>query len=308
MKWEKQELIFKPDNQFPWMKSHAQVPTVLVLDDMFRIYFATRDANQLSHIACIDVDINNPAKVLKVHDKPVLERSKLGAFDEDGTVPSCVMHKDNKIFLYYNGWNKKVTTPYHNAIGVAVSEDNGATFARMYDGPIIDRTILEPYMHVSPSVIKHDGEYKMWYVSGTEWSMINNKPEPIYVIRYAESKDGINWKRDGHSCLPQSYPQEAIATPSVLFEDGRFKMWYCFRDSIDFRDGKGSYRMGYAESHDGKTWERLDHLTGLTYSAEGWDSKMQAYPYVVRHKDKLYMFYSGNGFGSEGIGYASVNL
>jgi len=308
MNWIKKGLIFKPDNHFDWMFSHAQVPTVLALSDRFRIYFATRDKNSLSHIACIDVDINDPQKVLKVYEKPVLAPGPLGAFDEDGVVPSCIVNEENEIRLYYNGWNKKVTTPYHNAIGMVKSTDDGLTFERTYEGPVIDRTPTEPYMHVSPSVLKEEHEYKMWYVSGTKWITINNKHEPLYVIKFATSKDGITWNRSGISCVPQSHDQEAVATPSVLKDNGIYKMWYCFRDSVDFRDGAGSYRLGYAESKDGQTWERLDHLTGISCSEEGWDSIMQAYPYVVRHKDKLFMFYSGNGFGKEGIGYAVAEI
>lgn len=307
MNWIKKGMIFKPDNHYTWMSSHAQVPTVLVLEDRFRIYFATRDKNSLSHIACIDVDIHDPQKIIKIYENPVLTVGPLGAFDEDGVVPSCIIKHENEIWLYYNGWNKKVTTPYHNAIGMVKSFDNGLTFERSHEGPIIDRTPTEPYMHVSPSVLQDDTEYKMWYVSGTKWITKNGKHEPLYVLKFATSQDGISWNRTGISCIPQAHHEEAIATPSVLKDNDTYKMWYCYRDSIDFRDGAGSYRMGYAESKDGKEWNRLDHLTGITYSADGWDSIMQCYPYVVEHSNKMFMFYSGNGFGKEGIGYAVMN-
>lgn len=308
MKWEKRGLVFKPDNQFSWMRSHAQVPTVLVLEDRFRVYFATRDAASLSYVACIDVDINDPQRVLEVYSEPMLTKGKLGGFDEDGVVPSCVVQQNDEIWLYYNGWNKKVTTPYHNAIGVAMSKDGGKTFFRRYDGPVIDRTVHEPYLHVSPSVLKNDNQYQMWYVSGISWVTVNNKHEPLYVLKYATSQDGITWDRKGISCIPQRHEQEAIATPCVLQENGVYKMWYCFRDSEDFRDGAGSYRLGYAESANGMDWTRKDDELGLDFSTPGWDSKMQCYPYVVKHNNKLHMFYSGNGFGQEGIGYAVAML
>jgi hypothetical protein len=81
-------------------------------------------------------------------------------------------------------------------------------------------------------------------------------------------------------------------------------MWFCSRDSNDFRDGGGAYRIGYARSPDGVTWERDDAFGGLDVAPEGWDATMTAYPYVVRHADRLLMFYNGNGFGRSGIGYA----
>lgn len=306
MKIIKKALIFKPDGQFEWMNTHAQVPAVLVLDDCYRIYFATRDKNSISNVACIDVDKDNPEKVLKVYDKPVLSTGTLGGFDEDGVVPSCVLRQNNEIWLYYNGWNKKVTTPYHNAIGLAVSNDNGLSFKRMYDGPIIERNILEPYMHVSPSVLKENNGYKMWYVSGTKWITLNNKPEPVYVLRYADSKDGIHWNRTAVSCIEQKDDQEAVATPSVIYDKNKYRMWYCFRGSVDFRDGTGSYRMGYAESDDGIKWQRNDDQLDMYSFPADWDSSMQCYPYIIKTEQGLLMFYSGNGFGKSGIGYALI--
>ncbi|EKD70778.1 MAG: hypothetical protein ACD_46C00402G0002, partial [uncultured bacterium] len=136
------------------------------------------------------------------------------------------------------------------------------------------------------------------------WITINSKHEPIYILRYATSLDGILWNRTGISCIAQRYEHESIATPSVIKKNGLYKMWYCYRDSIDFRDGQGSYRMGYAESYDGIQWERKDDQLGIDLSPTGWDSTMQCYPYVVKNNKNLYMFYSGNGFGRDGIGYA----
>jgi hypothetical protein len=41
-------------------------------------------------------------------------------------------------------------------------------------------------------------------------------------------------------------------------------MWYCYRGSVDYRaDKTQSYRLGYAESTDGKQWKRLDALVGI---------------------------------------------
>jgi len=37
---------------------------------------------------------------------------------------SCIV-KDSKLFLYYIGWNKGITVPFRNSIGLAISDDNG---------------------------------------------------------------------------------------------------------------------------------------------------------------------------------------
>ena len=42
----------------------------------------------------------------------------------------------------------------------------------------------------------------------------------------------------------------------------------------------------------------------MTLSADGWDAKAQAYPAVVKHDGRWFMFYNGNAFGRDGIGLA----
>lgn len=286
------------------MISHAQVPTVLVMDDCFRVYFSTRNSLGKSQIALIDLDLDNPSKILRLHHSPILVPGKPGTFDEDGVMPGCVLQKENEIWLYYTGWNQKISTPYHNAIGIAVSKDAGYTFDRLFEGPILDRSPYEPYITATPKVIMDNNQYKMWYGSGTEWIKIEDKYESVYDIKFATSVDGISWDRSGQTCITSDCKLEALCTPSVVVEQDCYKMWYSYRDAVNFRDGQGSYRIGYAESRDGVAWTRMDKQAGIDLSATGWDSKMQCYPCVVKHDAQYYMFYNGNDFGRSGFGYA----
>jgi hypothetical protein len=307
MSWLKQGKIFEPTTGYDWMVSHAQVPTALVTKDCFKVYFSTRNAAGKSQIALIDLNLSNPSDVLKLHEEPILTLGKPGTFDEDGVMPSCVLKKGNEIWLYYTGWSQKVTTPYHNAVGLAVSTDGGNTFQRVSDGPLLDRTLNEPYITVTPNILLDQNIHKMWYGSGTSWLKVDGKLEPVYEIKYATSNDGIHWERNGKNCLP-THSREAICTPSVILESGCYKMWYCYRNSEDYRDGSGSYRIGYAESLNGVQWDRKDNQAGIDVSESGWDSTMICYPNVVKHASKLFMFYNGSGFGRTGFGYATKSV
>jgi predicted GH43/DUF377 family glycosyl hydrolase len=101
---------------------------------------------------------------------------------------------------------------------------------------------------------------------------------------------------------------EALTRPSIIKTKDTYHMWYCYRGIEDFRDGKNAYRIGYAYSYDLKTWHRDDSKAGIDLSDEGWDSKMIAYPYVVKTPYGIYMFYNGNGFGKSGFGYAILQI
>lgn len=306
MTWKKMGLIFKPDNNYDWMATHAYVPVPdKISDNVIRLYFATRSKAIKSVTTFIEIEADNPSNLIYVHDRPVLGLGKLGTFDDGGAVPFCMVKHDNKKYLYYGGWNASVTVPYRNAIGLAVSEDNGLTFQRVCEGAVVDRNQLEPYFTGACEVIRDQGKWRMWYGSATGWVIVDGKPEPCYQIKYGESDDLINWTRPNRTCIEYKFDGEAIARPSIIREDGLYKMWYCSRGSVNYRtDKKQSYRVGYAESGDGLTWERKDELVGIDRSDEGWDSVMMCYPYVFQHSDRKYLFYNGNGFGESGVGYA----
>lgn len=304
MTWKKEGLIFTPTQQFSWMMSHAQVPTGILLNSNLIVFFSTRNAKGQSQIAKVILNAKNPREVISVDENPILKPGKPGTFDEDGVMPSSVVQVKNEIWLYYTGWNKKVSTAYHNAIGLAVSGDGGKTFHRLSDGPLLDRTREEPYLAITPCVRLEADLFKMWYASGIAWVNVQNKYEPVYVIKYASSKDGLTWQRQGQACILQKHEQEALCAPTVIKDNGCYKMWFSFRESNQFRDLQGSYRIGYAISSDGIHWERKDHEAGIQISENGWDSNMICYPSVIQHHHHWYMLYNGNDFGQSGFGYA----
>jgi hypothetical protein len=188
---------------------------------------------------------------------------------------------------------------------LAVSDDGGVTFNRVSEGPIVDRTRTEPYFCASPYALIDQGKWKLWYASSTGWTVAAGKPEPLYQIKYAESLNGLDWNRLNITCIDYEFEGEANARPCVIKEANRYRMWYCFRGSENYRTDKShSYRLGYAESTDGLSWTRKDAEVGIERSETGWDSVMMEYPFVYEHRGQKYLLYNGNGFGETGFGYA----
>lgn len=307
MIFQKKGLIYNVDKISEWAYSHCHKPTPLFIDDkILRVYFGVRDKTNHTRTTFVDIDITDidNLKVIYVHEKPVLDLGKIGTFDDSGANVCSIIREKNLIYMYYIGWNPSTTVHTRNSIGLAVSEDNGYTFKRLYDGPILDRNKEEPYYTGAVDVIKED-IWKCYYTSGTEWKIINGKPEIRYHIKYATSNNGVDWKRENIDCILPTNPYECVARPCVIFDNGVYKMWYSKRRMDGFRnDINKSYRAGYAESKDGINWIRMDDKINLKLSSSGWDSKAIAYPYVIKMKDLFIMFYNGNGFGKTGFGYA----
>ena len=300
MKWKKLGIIFKPEYNFEWMNKSSWAPTIEHIEgSIFKVYFGSRNKNNMSQTGFFTFDINNIGNVIEVSETPIIKLGELGSFDDSlALATTFVIHKGVK-YLYYVGWMQGKRVRYYPSIGLATSHDNGKTYQKYSAAPIINRTNEDPFGMASPFVMVDNGIFKMWYASYRKWDLRDGDPWPQYQIRYAESKDGINWDIKNIICLGSDM-EEAVARPYIIKENNKYLMWYCHR--LQF----GTYRIGYAESFDGIKWMRMDEQVGIDVSDSDWDSEMIEYPCVFEHKNDKYMLYNGNNFGIDGIGLAKL--
>lgn len=299
MRWRKQGLLYAPSGERPWARSHASLPVALPLEgDVCRVFFASRDAQNRSSIGWVEADLAT-GTVLREADAPVMEPGPLGHFDDHGVYPASVVEHEGALYLYYIGWNPGPTPPlFYSTIGLAVSEDGGLTFRRASRAPILARSEHDPCLVTSPFVMKDGGRWRMWYVSGFRWERAADGLHSYYHLKYAESDDGVAWRRDGHVAIELKPGERNVARPCVRLEDGVYRMWY----SSNWGEG---YRIGYAESGDGMDWTRRDDEAGIEPSAGEWDGEALAYPWVGMVNGVRRMLYNGNGFGRTGFGLAT---
>lgn len=311
--WEKLGKIFDPaDLQGEsWMKEFAQSASALVEDEYVRVFFSSRPAPQqglyVSQLGSIDLSRKDLTKVVRVCREPLLALGKRGTFDEFGTNPVSVLRHKDELRVYYAGWTRCESVPVNGAIGVAISSDGGASFQRLGDGPVLSYSPDEPFMIGSPRIRRFADTFYLFYVAGREWIKTSGRPEPVYKIRMATSKDGLNWQKHGRDLLPDKLgPRECQACADVSYRDGLYHMFYSYRHHENYKTGDGGYRMGYAWSEDLESWQRCDERVGMTVSESGWDSQMVNYPHVFEVDDSTYMLYQGNEMGRSGIGIARL--
>lgn len=299
-KWVKKGLIFAPPGGSSWLHTHAALPVADRIGKLYRVYFSSRDEKGRAQVGHFEIDLRAMGTILRVSEKPVIGLGPMGAFDDSGVTTSWIVNHQGKKYQYYSGWSLGVTVPFYLNIGLAISDDGGATYKRLSQAPILERNDIDPYLTASPCVIVEDGVWRMWYLSGTGWEMKDNRPRHYYHIKYAESSDGIHWHREGIVCIDYKSPDEyAIARPCVIKADGIYKMWYSYRGD--------KYRIGYAESANGIQWTRKDEDCGMYVSESGWDSEMIEYAYIFESEGVSYMLYNGNGYGHTGIGLAVLD-
>lgn len=304
MHWRKLGLVFAPDATLWWQRSHAALPVPLHLSGgLYRVYFASRDDRNRSHVGFFEIDLDDSSAIQRSSHDPILAPGPLGEFDDHGIYAASAVRDGSQVYLYTIGWNPGASAPlFYASIGLAISEDGGVTFRKRGRSPIMARSDHDPCLVTSPFVLKEEERWRMWYVSGYRWDEVDGRPASAYHIKYADSDDGIGWRREGRVCIDHASPEERnIARCCVMRHEARYLAWY------SFSDGSG-YRIGHATSRDGLDWTRRDDDAGIGLSRSGWDSQAVAYPSVVRHKEKFYMFYNGNGFGRDGIGLAVAEV
>lgn len=314
MKWLKRGKIYSVNGINSWMNSHTTPIATLLIEDKVRIYFGTRtkldeNLNFLTNSTFIEVDANNPSKILYIHDKPLLPLGGYGYFDEFGIMVTEVIKTEECVILYYAGWQRLGggTAKYQVQMGQALSYDNGISFRKFSEGPALG---LDYFDHISignVAVVKDESNYKLFYTSLKDWNLDGEKPSYSYNINAAYSMDGIHWLKDYYTSI-KSINNKGVATPTVLRYGGKFHMWFGYRDIFNLDGSAGSYKIGYANSLDGRTWSNVRLNEDILLSEEGWDSQMVCYPSIQIINGVLYLFYCGNEFGKSGFGYATANL
>lgn len=304
--WEKRGLVYKCDRE-KFFHSHTTRPVPFLLDyNRLRIFFSSRDANDIPYPTFIDVDPSNSMAILAVNESPLLQLGRLGTFDDSGITPVSILRRGrDSSLMYYVGWKRRrYGVTIETSIGVAELYNNASSLRRIFEGPIIGQDREHPLLVAAPFVVPYRDGYVMWYCSGTEWREMSHGPEMLYTVYEAFSKDGIDWIQSSSTPkIPYAFDGEVISAPWVVrLTNGRKIMWYSTRGSATV--AMKSYAAGVATTDDGITWLRRDSEVGIEKSIAGWDSEMICYPAVFNHKETTYMLYSGNGVGKGGIGYA----
>ncbi|MBL6613003.1 MAG: hypothetical protein ISP45_03220 [Reyranella sp.] len=294
-------LIHRPTGLW-WHRSHCQNPFAQTLaDDRWRVHFAGRDERNRSRGGWADITLRDSAlTVLASAQEPSLDLGRLGTFDDAGAMPHSIVTDGDRHLLYYTGWTLTHAVPFQFFIGAALSEDGGASFRRLSEAPCLGRNHYDPLMTGAPWVLKEEGVWRMWYISGTSWAQDDDgTPVHYYTIKHAESADGIVWKTNAHLCFPYLKNENAVARPVVSRVGGGYSMLYSAR-----RLGE-TYRIFSAYSVDGVHWERDADVT-LDVAPAGWDSEMTCYGSPLRAGGRTFLLYNGNNYGKDGFGAAQA--
>lgn len=158
------------------------------------------------------------------------------------------------------------------------------------------------------SILRDKGEDRMYYVG---WKRRR------YGVSF-ESSVGLALLQSGGDDMVRAFDGPIIgqdinhplmtAAPFVLFNEGRYKMWYC--SGTDWRVSEEGnpepiYTVYYAESKDGINWVPFKRPV-IEYK---YDGEVISAPWIIKNGSKYHMWYSTRGYVTKEaknyvIGYA----
>jgi hypothetical protein len=299
-KWRKFGRLFEPPAvaRHPLLASHAANPLpVLMGGDVYRVFFSGRDQYNRSSVGAVDVDIEKRL-VVQQHTAPFFTYGPENSFFAAGvSVGNCYVANGIRYMLFM-GWQCPDGGHWRGDIGRLVVKGD---FMLELDGekPYLASDAVDPISTSYPWVSGSAAEgFRMWYGSTSKWDAGNG--EMLHVINQATSTDGQRWVREGLAIPYVLGVAQAFSRPTVIGCDATgYEMWFSYRG-----DAQTKYRIGYASSGDGRSWELRLTDSNIDVSSAGWDSEMIEYPFVLDHKGGRYMFYNGNGYGQTGFGLA----
>ena len=301
--WKDRNFVYCSNGFASWACSGAMIPTPILHDEStIRIFAGFLDASGRSRIGYLDVCGKDPTRILDIGQRPVLDIGQPGAFDDNGVVPISLVRHGQELRLYYVGFQLRNDVPYTMLAGLAISTDEGKTFTRPSDSPLLPPIPGERYVRTAPFVLKEGNTWKAWYIGGDSWITIAGKKLPTYSLKFLTSSDGLTWEGQGSVCLEPQQPDEfGFGRPWILYENGKYCMFYSIRSRSN------GYRLGYAESNDALQWTRCDDQIGMDITREPWENENICYTALLTTKNDVYLFYNGNNYGKTGFGYARLD-
>lgn len=304
---------------------------VLTVGDIHRMYYWGRSKEGHNAICTAEAPIGHP------HDwrgtGVALTRQPDNPHNSVGPAAPMVVPVSETRWLMYVVAKGVIERPgyLNDTILAAESHDAGRTWKYIGETPLISRDRdYDRHGSASMCVLFSGGIFRMWYTAfqyrerdELPWfNHVKHGTTPQHIpylgIAYAESSDGITWRKplDQLAIAPRGdsiQPVEHwVAKPWVLqTAPDAYRMWVSCIGA--------TYRVHALNSRDGLSWEwdnveGVPDLRGNTDDTSGlgppgaFDDKMRGYTCVIAHGNELRCWYTGNGYGASGMGYASRPL
>lgn len=302
-----------PDKEAEWDSWDTEGVCVVKVGSTYHMFYEgdqrQRDENGEITVNIAD-QIGHATSIDGIHwekspENPILQVNS----KEDTILSPAVIYHDGRFWMYYNvGFN---------SIRLAISKDSKHWERK---GIVLTPTPGSWDQHGVRDVwILHNGkQFLMWYTGDIE--PLEKKEHS--AIGFAWSEDGIEWTKHPAPVLEplvDGFDNMAVYDPTVIYDNGEFKMWYIGVNEELFAGEKSlGWHICYASSKEGKNWERYPDNPVLRPGDFPFEKNEVGSPCVIQEGNVYKMWYVGGvfhdlsredaGAQAAGIGYATWDI
>ena len=222
-------------------------------------------------------------------NNPVLSGGSGGAWYQHALWPAILYNADSTRYeMWFCGSAIQSTSVRPLRIGFATSPD-GINWS-VHPTPVLDLGNAgewDEFGVEEPRVLRENGQYKMWYSSGT----FNG----TWKVGYATSLDGIIWTKDTLNnpvmvSNSDAWQVKGLSSPHTLSINGEYKMWF-----TGWAANWDRSSIGLATSPDGINWtqDTLNSPVLTAGDAGRWDDHHVTNAQVLLIDTVFHMWYSG---------------
>ncbi len=286
---------------------------VIQVGDTYRVYYWGTGSDGYHHICLAETPVDDPNGWKACGS--VLDRQPGTAYNDQGPgFPFVVPQENGPWLMYVCGWGiPRADGKLPNTTGVAFSDDGGQSFSYRHEGPILKTDRPWDEEGTGSVFVRRAGrQFHMYYTSIGRYF---DRPEgvetghgdviPRIGVGFAVSDDGVDWVKpqDDLMVSPRGFdtePYEYISSkPFLLEEADGWRMWLHTFGS--------AYRVRSLFGQDGLNWEwqesGVDGEFGVGETG-CFDDRQRCYVSVIKSGDTYRCWFTGNGFGETGLGYA----
>jgi hypothetical protein len=186
-----------------------------------------------------------PGEWTLLREPLVLERGRMGTWDDFSVAAPIVMKEDGRYRMWYRGC-RLAMREHACAIGHATSP-NGIVWEKRAEPVFVpgDPALRDNLEEIA--VVKAGGRYFLWYsVMANPFSGRRRA-----TLHLATSPDGIEWTDEGQ--VFEGKPAVTMIIQHTAFHDGqRFHLWYAAKVADVTK-----YALQHLSSQDGKAWTEM---------------------------------------------------
>jgi len=277
--------------------SHAANPVIVRMDGcIYRIFFNSRDLNQRSSVYSVDLNLDTQCLIPQTLRTQFLLRTSDSYF-KDGISLGSHFVLDGVNWIGFMGWINPPAQHWYGTIG-RFRLDSNFDLEFIEKDPWFDLDSDDQISLSYPAVYFSQNVMHVWYGTTLTWDGGNG--EMVHVLKEKISKDFVQFETSNRSLEWKMGDSQAFSRPSIVKVQDHLLMAYSVRGN------KTKYRIGFGNIKDDTS--EIKEIAAFRTSTSPWESEMVEYPYLIAHKDLIYMFYNGDGYGKSGIGLAKLSI